>query len=138
MKYHHHLVPLLLSVALVACRSASGPAPHAANLDQEIQLAPKEQAAFGQQGLSVEFIRVVEDSRCPSDVTCVWAGEVKVQLATRMNAAEATQHEITAGQQATVGEFRLLVVQVQPERLSTREISPEQYRVTLKVQRASD
>jgi hypothetical protein len=137
MTHHHYLVPLLLSVALVACRSAGGPAAHAASLDQEIQLAPTEQAAFGQQGLSVEFIRVVEDSRCASDVTCVWAGEVKVQLATRNDAAEAVQHEITAGQHAAVGEFRLAVVQVQPEKISTREISPEEYRVTLKLERAS-
>jgi hypothetical protein len=63
----------------------------------------------------------------------VWAGEVKVQLSTRLDAAEAVQHEITAGQHVTVGEFRLAVVQVQPERISTREISPEEYRVTLRV-----
>jgi hypothetical protein len=79
-------------------------------------------------------VRVVDDSRCPSDVTCVWAGEVKVQLSTRINAAEAVQHEITAGQQATVGALRLIVVKVQPEPISTRKISPEEYRVTLKVE----
>jgi hypothetical protein len=133
MNRHHYVVPLLLSVALVACRSAGAPAPHVAGLNQEIQLAQGEQAVFGQQALNVEFIRVVTDSRCPSDATCVWAGEVKVQLSTRLDAAEAVQHEITAGQHVTVGEFRLAVVQVQPERISTREISPEEYRVTLRV-----
>lgn len=129
-----HSLILLLTVTLVACHSTSAPAPHAASLKQEIQLAPGEQAAYQQQGLSVEFIRVVDDSRCPSDVTCVWAGEVKVQLSTRINAAEAVQHEITAGQQAPVGTFRLTVVQVQPEPISTRPISPEEYRVTLRVE----
>lgn len=90
---------------------------------------------FAEQKLDVEFVRVVEDSRCPTDVTCVWAGEVKVQLSTRIDAAKAVPHEIVAGQQATVGEFRVIVVQVQPEKVSTREISPEEYRVTLKVAR---
>lgn len=136
MKRHHALVLLLLllTVTLVACQSTSAPAPQAASLNQEIQLAPGEQAAYQQQGLSVEFVRVVDDSRCPSDVTCVWAGEVKVQLSTRVNSAEAVQHEITAGQQATVGELRLAVVKVQPDPISTRQISPEEYRVTLKVE----
>lgn len=138
MTRHRHLVPLLLTVALAACRSAGGPASHVASLDREIQLAPKEQAVFGQQGLTVEFLRVLEDSRCPSDVTCVWAGEAKVQLSARIGAAEAVQHEITAGQQATLGEFRLVVVRVQPERISTREIAPEEYRVTLRAERSSD
>jgi hypothetical protein len=135
MKRHHYLVPVLLTVALAACRSASDPASHAASLDQDIQLAPGNRAVFGEQKLDVEFVRVVEDSRCPTDVTCVWAGEVKVQLSTRIGAAEAVPHEIVAGQQATVGDFRLVVVQVQPEKVSTHEISPEEYRVTLKVAR---
>lgn len=134
MTRHHYLVPLLLTVALVACRSAGAPAAHEAALNQDILLAPGERAVFGAQKLDVEFVRVVEDSRCPSDVTCVWAGEVKVQLSTRVDAGAAVQYEITAGQHATVGELRLVVVQVQPERVSTREISPEEYRVTLKVE----
>lgn len=134
MKRHHTLVPLLLTVALAACRSAGAPAPHEAALNQDIRLAPGERALFGPQKLDVEFVRVVEDSRCPTDVTCVWAGEVKVQLSTRIDAGAAVQHEITAGQYATVGELRLIVVQVQPERISTHKISPEEYRVTLKVE----
>lgn len=124
-----------MAVVLAACRSASDPAAHAASLDQDIQLAPGDRAVFAEQKLDVEFVRVVEDSRCPTDVTCVWAGEVKVQLSTRIDAAKAVPHEIVAGQQATVGEFRVIVVQVQPEKVSTREISPEEYRMTLKVAR---
>ncbi len=29
----------------------------------------------------IEFVTVLEDSRCPKDVTCVWAGQAKVVLA---------------------------------------------------------
>jgi hypothetical protein len=128
------LFPLLLTVALVACRSAGAPASHAASFDREIQLAPGEQVAFGEE-LTVKFVRVAEDSRCPTDVACVWAGEVKVQLSTQLATAKPAPHEIAAGQHAMVGAFRLVVVQVQPERISTREISPEEYRVTLRVER---
>jgi len=134
MKYLRRFIPLLLGVALVACRSSGAPVSHAANLGEEVELAPGEQAVFEPHGLTVEFVKVVEDSRCPTDVTCVWAGEVKVLLSTRFRAADAFQSEITAGQDATVGDFRLAVVRVQPERVSTREIAPEEYRVTLSVQ----
>ncbi len=132
MRPHHYLFPLLLTVALVACRSAGDSAPREVGLDQEVQLAPAERAVFGPSKLDIEFVRVVEDSRCPSDVTCVWAGEVKVQLSSRTGGAEAVQHELTTGKEAAVGELRLMIVRVQPERITTREISPEQYRVTLK------
>ena len=30
------------------------------------------------QKASVQFLKVLEDSRCPSDVTCVWEGQAKV------------------------------------------------------------
>ena len=129
-----YLVSLLLIFTIAACRSAGAPGAHAASLNQEIQLAPQEQAAYESQGLTVEFIRVVDDSRCPSDVTCVWAGEVKVQVATRTGTAEPVQHEIKAGESATVGAFRVAVVNVQPVPVSTRQIPPEEYRVTLKVE----
>jgi hypothetical protein len=128
MRRHYFL---LLTVALAACHSAGAPAPREAAFDQEIQLAPGERALFGPRKLDVEFVRVVEDSRCPTDVTCVWAGEVKVQLATRSGGAEAVQHELTAGKPAAVGGLQLDVVQVQPERISTREIAAQEYRVTL-------
>lgn len=132
---HHRLVSLLLIVTLAACRSTGEPTAHAASLNQEVQLAPKEQAAYGPQALTVEFVRVVEDSRCPKDTTCVWAGEVKVEVATRVGSAAAVQqHEIKAGESAAVDAFQVMVVSVQPEKLSTREIPQEEYRVTLKVE----
>lgn len=135
MKHRYCLIPLLLVMALVACRAV--PEARAVDLDQEVQLAPGEQVVFGQQELFVEFVRVVDDSRCPTDVTCVWAGEVKVQLSTRVDAAAAEPHEIIAGQHATVGGFRVFVVQVRPDRNSARTISPDEYRVTLRVERVS-
>lgn len=37
-----------------------------------------EQVVFGDR--SVKFKEVVSDSRCPKDVTCIWAGEAKVLI----------------------------------------------------------
>ena len=129
-----YLVPLLLILSLAACQSASAPGSHVASLDQEIQLAPAERAVYESQGLTVEFVRITDDSRCPTDAQCVWAGEVKVQVATRIGTAEPVQHEIKAGDYATVGAFRVVVVNVQPIPVSTRQISPEEYRVTMKME----
>lgn len=32
------------------------------------------------QGYSVTFKEVLEDSRCPTNVTCVWAGRVRIKV----------------------------------------------------------
>ena len=134
MKHHRYLVTLLLVATLASCRSSDAPATKTAALSQEIQLSQHEHVEYGQQAeLDVEFVRVVDDSRCPKDATCVWAGEVNVQLATRVGAAEAVMHEIKAGQSASVGPYRLSVLAVGPERISTQPISPQAYRVTVKV-----
>lgn len=37
-----------------------------------------EQLVFGDK--SIRFKEVISDSRCPKDVTCVWAGEAKVLI----------------------------------------------------------
>lgn len=57
---------------------------HAQNSDSDVLRAPKiickiklgKTADFGDY--SVKFIRVISDSRCPKNVTCVWAGEAKI------------------------------------------------------------
>jgi hypothetical protein len=41
----------------------------------------------------VTFERVVQDSRCPRNVTCVWAGEATVEL--RFRAADGSERLIT-------------------------------------------
>ena len=36
--------------------------------------------AVAMDGVTVRFVRVAEDSRCPPGVTCVWAGRAHVEL----------------------------------------------------------
>ena len=54
-----------------------------------VDAAPKNKAVVvkvGQEkvvlgtGIKVKFIEVLEDARCPADVTCVWAGNAKIKL----------------------------------------------------------
>lgn len=32
------------------------------------------------KGVSIKFLEVIEDSRCPKDVTCIWAGRAIVKV----------------------------------------------------------
>lgn len=43
-------------------------------------------------GVSVKFVEVVEDSRCPKDVSCIWAGRaiVKAEVSSEGNTEEKT------------------------------------------------
>jgi len=46
---------------------------------------------------SVKFIQVLDDSRCPTDVTCVWAGQAKVQIELQAVGGEKVEKEIIFG-----------------------------------------
>lgn len=45
-------------------------------LNEELCLSIGQHASVTEEDLAVTFKEVTEDSRCPSDVTCVWAGRV--------------------------------------------------------------
>ncbi len=81
----------------------------------------------------MQFIAVTEDSRCPRDVTCIWAGEVKVQLEIHESGKAASQIEILEGGSTVAGEYRVTLVRVEPQPMSTARIAPQDYRATLKI-----
>jgi hypothetical protein len=127
------LVSILLAVALAGC----GRDGSAATLDAPIQLAPGESAVFKVEKLEVTFVAIVSDSRCPSDVTCVWAGELVVRLAIRSGGRQA-EHELKEMQQAAADGYVVEVLEVLPARgPQEQRIAPADYRVTLKVTRAN-
>jgi len=64
----------VLVLPLAACGSA--PAQVNADLGEEFSLSIGQTAIIRGQALQITFEDVIEDSRCPSDVTCIWAGRV--------------------------------------------------------------
>ncbi|MCP4544192.1 MAG: hypothetical protein GY832_44335 [Chloroflexi bacterium] len=49
-------------------------------LNNSFQLEVGQTALIEPQGPIVEFVEVVEDSRCPTDVVCVWAGRARILI----------------------------------------------------------
>jgi hypothetical protein len=47
-------------------------------LDQEFEIKVGDSAILANQGLIIKFKAVTEDSRCPIDAICVWAGNAAV------------------------------------------------------------
>ncbi len=49
-------------------------------LNSEFTLSASQKAILKSDKLNVEFVKVLEDSRCPIGVDCVWAGNAKLQV----------------------------------------------------------
>jgi hypothetical protein len=66
-----------------------------------VRLAPGESAALPVRDARLRFDRVLEDSRCPTGVTCVWAGRARVAVSSRTGASsELRSHELEVGSEA--------------------------------------
>jgi hypothetical protein len=75
---------LLSLLWLTACRNAQNPffpvAELSIQLDQPFALTLDQQAKLTEEGLTVTFQKVLEDSRCPSNVQCVEAGQARILI----------------------------------------------------------
>jgi hypothetical protein len=121
-----------LAVALMACdETPTGPS---VPLDQEFVLAPGESATV--EEITVRFVRVVSDSRCPKDVNCVWEGDAHVRIDVTSTDGRREYDLHTVDMKPVVHDaYTIHLVRVQPERISDQPIDPGEYRVTLRVTR---
>ncbi len=74
---------VFLALACGASLPGSGteePRGEAYPLEETFSLNLQEVARLQDEDLSFRFESVVTDSRCPPNVTCIWAGEVTVEI----------------------------------------------------------
>lgn len=78
--------------------------------------------------VSVTPIEVLEDSRCPINARCVWAGQVRIRAQVEREGQE-TVVELTSGESLPVFSGNLTLSQVWPAVTTQEPISgPENYR----------
>ena len=115
---------LLIAVALGGCATVS-PAE------------PGPTASLGElaytNGLRVRPLEVVEDSRCPVLVRCVWAGRVRVMTLIELRGgSEELRTTLTLGEPLPVADGSLTLVAVEPQKAAPGEIKPDDYRFTFR------
>lgn len=85
-------------------------------------------------GPRVRADRVIEDSRCPADAQCVWAGRLIVR-ATVLGGGWTRQVDLTLGLPVPVADGSLTLVEATPLRLArTPSNKPLPYRFTFMFQ----
>ena len=82
-------------------------------------------------GLTVRPLAVIEDSRCPANVQCVWAGRVRI----RAEVSGDGVRELTLGEPAAVSGGTLTLVDVRPGKRTPEVIAPRTYQFTFRFQR---
>ena len=119
------ILPILAALALAACGPKTPPAP----------IPPGPTAGLGQpaevNGLRLRPLEVLEDSRCPARVQCVWAGQVRLLVAVGSpTGGEISRHELTQGKPVIVYDGALTLVSVEPPKGTIGSMERDAYRFT--------
>lgn len=116
-----------------------------ARLDEDFALHVGETAMLtdSPDQFGITFYNVKQDSRCPQGVTCVWAGEVRVEITFQEHGIlhppilELTTNAADARHIVAAQDYLVQVVKVLPPKLANAEIAPHDYVVTFRVTRAA-
>ena len=80
----------------------------------------------------VRFSNVTSDSRCPSDVTCIWQGEITIQIDVKKENTDFESIPLGENDEVPIfGKYLIQLLKVEPYPQSTHEIQPDEYVATL-------
>jgi hypothetical protein len=142
----HKFVSLALAaITASACMSTSQPTP-AVGTPGSIEVAAGEvfDLAVGQEAqirgtpITVRIVGVSQDSRCPSDVQCVWAGDAVIRLGLSSSTAATSESSIHTNldpRAAVYSGYQIKVVGLKPAPKSGQPIPAAAYIVSLEVVR---
>jgi hypothetical protein len=87
-------------------------------------------AALRDADLLIAFRVVAGDSRCPVDVTCVWAGDAEVRIGTARDGGPWSWHSLHTGiepRSVTVGDVTVTLTGLDPDTRAEVAIEPGDY-----------
>jgi len=133
------ILAVLLSMA-AACGGSdpAGPTSRVA-LGESFELRVGETATIGEELLVVGFVGVKDDSRCPLEVTCVWAGEATLKLTLRRlpHAQQVVEVKTPAAPDASYEGYTIEVRTLVPVPRASTPTDPAAYVATLVVRRSA-
>lgn len=135
IKRIYFILPFLLSFASIACLPTKAEKEAIQNripifLDKEFTLKVGQTGFFELQKISITFNNVISDSRCPSDVVCIWAGDVQIDVSIKIQELEPINIIMTDNKDRNHYEFfglDLILLKVEPYPISNKRTPPSNY-----------
>jgi hypothetical protein len=134
-KYLVFLAAAMALLLLSACRAQ--PAENKTGLGEEVSLTEGQATAIKGEPLQLKFVDVAGDSRCPTGVTCIWAGQVKCNVEMTYRDSVELQALVQSGGSSSYTSFNYkeyrIDFDVLPYPEAGKEISQSEYRLKVKV-----
>jgi len=129
---------LILPLASFSCVASGGGGGRInAVLDQEFTLPVGQTANIESEGLTIQFVGVDNDSRCPNYAKCITAGEVKCNMRFTIAGSAADVVLTQIGGAASSGSDYFInykiTFRVEPYPEIGKDIAPSDYRLVMTV-----
>ncbi len=141
------LVATVVALALMGCQHAKEARADDVefHLNEAFALAGGQDAVIAGEGLRIQFDEVLEDSRCPAQVECVWTGQARIAVsrAGRRSPPKTLAFNTNPApgqnvQTAQVGEYAIKLLSLEPYPQTPDDAIPlERYRATLQVAKSA-
>jgi hypothetical protein len=111
----------------------------AARRSETLRVQVNKEKRFAKSRLSVRFVELVEDSRCPTDTNCIWAGNAKIKIRVSKN---GRSHDLTLDtngpNQAAIAEgYSIKLISLTPEPRSNIRVNRNGYVATFEAVKLS-
>jgi hypothetical protein len=98
-----------------------------------------EEAQVAGEPVKIAFLEILEDSRCPTDVNCVWEGNAGIRLGIQVGNEPRQSVELNTATDPRTAEHRgyvFIVARVEPQPVSTQPVPDADYRIRVTVGRS--
>jgi len=106
-----------------------------ARLGETFTIKFGEQTFIEVEDLTIAFVAVVEDSRCPADARCVWEGNARiVTTLSKINNKSVSVELNTSMRFPREGEYwdyKIKLIKLEPYPTTAKEIAQSEYRASL-------
>lgn len=102
-----------------------------------------ESALVTSENITIKLLNVTNDSRCPSDVTCIWQGAVHAEVSVKKDGADYGVIGLDLGGDGNAevqvfDKYFIQLLKVEPYPKTSHEIQPSEYVATLIVKKKAE
>lgn len=126
---------LAFSAIFSACTSSVSDGP----IEGTISVSERLSLKSGNDEVVVEFVEVTNDSRCPADVQCVWAGVASVAIKTTAPsvAGQVSTHKMGPGESVSIQQsaYTITLLELLPDPPPVGGVEQSDYKLRLRIER---